>query len=63
MGKWGGHQKKKFFIINSLKSIKVQEDCDIISVMKVTHNGVQWKLYAFGSPMGLNYSLYGNYRS
>ena len=47
--KWGDHQKKKFFINNSLISIKVLGLCDIISVM-----------YVFAPPMGLNYSLSGD---
>ena len=37
-------KKNKFFINNSLRSIKVWGDCDIISVIKVTQNGGQWKL-------------------
>ena len=60
--KWGYHQKKKFFIQfinNYLKSIK--ENCDIISVIKATQIGCQWKLYIFAQPMGLNYSLCDDY--
>ena len=45
--KWDDHQKKKFFIINSLKFMKILGDCDIIFVMKVTQNGGQWELCTF----------------
>ena len=58
--KWGDHLKKKLFIYNSLKFIKVQGDCDIISVRKVTQTGGQWKLYTLAPLTGLNYSLCGN---
>ena len=47
-------KRRKYFMINSLKSMKVQGDCDIISAMKLTQNGGQWKLYIFDPPMGLN---------
>ena len=44
----------------ALKSIKVQGDCDIIPVMKVTQNEGLWKQH-FAPLMGLNHALCGDY--
>ena len=40
--------------------MKIQGDCDIISMRKVTQIGVQWKLSTLAAVTGLNYSLCGN---